>query len=153
MLMWDWCHSDRTFWYNCSVLWDKAEQWRDELAPFSQKGRWHDMNPSVSPCRRVNGLFVWRWNGETHRGDHGLIPGRVDDLPLGPVSVTGQHALVIFRNGDLRESRGKGQLRVLPRGNGDKRRRDATCVPLFDGSRKRLSQGWRISEGCRGFWA
>lgn len=76
------------------------------------------MNPSVSPCRRINSLFVGRRNSETHRGDHGFVPSRVDDLPLGPVSVAGQHALIVFGNGNLRELGVKGQWQGLHRGDG-----------------------------------
>lgn len=65
------------------------------------------MNPSNSPCRRINGLFVRWWNSETHWGDHGFVPSRVNDFPLGPVSVTGQHALIVFSNGNLRVSEGE----------------------------------------------
>lgn len=84
-------------------LFSSAGQRTDQLS-FCQKSQGRDVNPSFSPCRRINGLFVGRRDGEAHRGDHGLVPGRVDDLPLGPVSVTGQHALIVFSNGDLAES-------------------------------------------------
>lgn len=57
----------------------------------------------ASPCSHVNGLFVGRGHSETHGGHHGLVPCGVDDLPLGSVRVVGQHALVLFIDGNLKE--------------------------------------------------
>lgn len=65
--------------------------------------RMHKMNPNISPCGHINSFSVGRRHSETNRGHHGLIPRRVDDFPLSPVRVTGQHTLVVFIDVDLKE--------------------------------------------------
>lgn len=62
----------------------------------------------VSPAGCVHGLLVGGWDGETHRGDHGLVPRRTDHLPLGPLGVVFQHTLLSPGYCDLRGGRGSG---------------------------------------------
>ena len=74
---------------------------RDHFPPQSpHQGAAPPGEPPV-PAGHLQGLLVGGGHGETHRGHHGLVAPRVDHLPLGPVSVTGQDALVVLKDGDL----------------------------------------------------
>lgn len=62
----------------------------------------HHYPACISPAGCVDGLLVRRRDGETHRGDHGLIPRGTDHLPLGPLRVVFQHTLLASVYRDLR---------------------------------------------------
>ena len=56
---------------------------------------------SAQPAGCVNGLLVRRWDGETHRGDHGLVSRGAYHLPLSPLRVVLQHTLLPLTYCDL----------------------------------------------------
>lgn len=115
-----------TFWYSCSVLYKhtrtnevlrkKGGAKRSTTSPLSQPilSKLHKGSLCFLLAGCADGLLVWRWDGETHRRDHGLIPRGADHLPLGPLRVVFQHTLLASVYCDLRGAAGETGWMQVP---------------------------------------